>query len=108
MAKPTTIEECMVTLTEVLTLENQAEILKMSKDDLILLHHGLGQWIRNNWDLWKGGSLKDHMVSLGFSHPDDMSQSIIVEFWNRLNNQPSQMEDDIEHYKEFWKKNGSQ
>jgi hypothetical protein len=107
MSKPTTIDECMIALTEVLGKEDQEEIVKMAKDDLITLHHGLGRWIRNNWDLWAGGSLKDHMTSLGFMHPDDMSQSIIVEYWNRMNHKPSDLEANIQHYKEFWEKNGS-
>jgi hypothetical protein len=108
MTKPATIEEAIKALTEILSKEQQADILKMSKDDLALLHHGLGQWIRNNWDLWKGGPLKEHMISLGFIHPDDMSGSLIREFWNRLNNKVSELEEDIQYYKEFWKKNGSQ
>ena len=107
MNPPTTIEECMAALSEVLSKEDQMEILKMKKSELAMLHHGLGMWIRNNWNLWKGGPLKDHMVSLGFTHPDDMSQSIIVEYWNRMNNQSSQLEADIREYKEYWKKHGS-
>lgn len=109
MNLPTTIEECMIALSEILSKEDQMELLKMKKDELSMLHHGLGMWIRNNWHLWEGGPLKDHMVSLGFIHPDDMSQSIIVEYWNRMNNQPSQLEADVKEYKEFWetRKNGS-
>lgn len=106
MTKPTTLEECMKALSTELTKEGQLEILRLPKDELSILHHSLGMWIRNNWDLWKDGPLKDHMVSLGFIHPDDMSQSIIVEYWNRLNGQPSSLQEDIKRYKEYWEKNG--
>jgi|SRR5271165_5113750 len=104
--KPTTIDECMVALTKVLSKEDIAKFLKMSADDLGSYHHGLGQWIRNNWGLWElepeKSPLLKHMIDLGFKHPDDMSQSIIVEFWNRLNNQPSTLQEDIKEYAEFW------
>ena len=102
MVKPSNIDECMVALVEHLSAKDQAAILKMSKNDLSMLHHGLGQWIRNTWDLWKEGALKEHMSSLGFKHPDDMSQAIIVEFWNRLNNQDSEMKQDAEQSQHYW------
>ena len=104
--KPISIDECMKALQEVLSPEEQIELTRMSKDKLICYHHGLGQWIRNNWDLWKCGELFDHMTSLGFNHPDDMSMSIIKEFWCRMNQQPSELEKDIKEYKEFYDKQG--
>lgn len=104
MNKPTTIEECMTALIELLSQEEKINLLKMSEDEMGMTHHGLGQWIRNNWDLWKGGPLLEHMKSLGFIHQDDMSHSIIKEFWNRLNNRPSQIQEDIAYYADFWKK----
>jgi hypothetical protein len=105
MSKPANLEECMTALTEVLPKKEQVEILKASKDDLIMLHHGLGQWIRNNWGLWEDSALKEHMSSLGFKHPDDMSQAIIVEFWNRLNNEESEVKQDAEKSQAYWSKN---
>jgi len=107
MDKPRTIEECMKAFDIVLLPADQLEFVQASKDDLIMLHHSLGRWIRNNWGLWEEGELFHHMKSLGFIHPDDMSQSIIVEYWNRLHGQPSQLKEDIAHYKEYWEKNGS-
>lgn len=104
MNKPETLDQCMSALTELLSEEDQAEILKMSEDDVGGMHMGLGMWIRNNWDLWKGGPLLEHMKSLGFIHPDDMSHSILIEFWNRMNNQPSQLQEDIKKYAEYWEK----
>lgn len=113
MPKPGTIDECMTALTEVLSPEDQVEFLKASANDLALYHHGLGRWIRNNWGLWEEDDEKSpllkHMKSLGFQHPDDMSQAIITEFWNRMNNQPSQLKEDMEQSAKYWeeKKNES-
>src|SRR5512144_2123601 len=104
--KPVTLEECMRAFREMLSPEEQMQITMMSKDELGRCHHGLGQWIRNNWDLWKGGELLEHMKSLGFTHPDDMSQSIIEEWWARMNKLPSTMAKDIEEYAKFWKEKG--
>jgi len=102
--KPSTIDECMRAFSEMLTPEEQMEVTRFSKSELIRYHHGLGQWIRNNWDLWKGGPLLEHMKSIGFKHPDDMSMSLIEEWWARMNKQPSSMQEDIKKYAEFWEK----
>ena len=89
---PTTIQECLQEFKTVLNAKTQMEILKMHRDDLIGLHHNLGLWIRNNWGLWqKESDLYKHMYSLGYNHPDEMSQAIIVEYWNKLNNLPSEL-----------------
>lgn len=101
---PTTLDECMEALKERLSPADQVALIRSSADDLGLYHHGLGQWIRNNWGLWKGGPLLDHMTSLGFLHADDMSMSIIREFWARMNNKPSVLQEDIKKYKEYWDK----
>lgn len=100
--KPVTVDECMTALGQVLTAEENDELIKSTKKELIVYHHGLGRWMRNNWDLWQGGALKDHMQSLGFMHPDDMSQSLIEEYWARKNNQPSTMKQDVKEYGEYW------
>jgi len=105
--KPLTLEECMTALKEMLSKEDIAEFIKMSKDDVGKMHMFFGRWIRNNWDLWKEGELFHHMKSLGFIHQDDMSHSILVEFWNRLHNEPSQITEDVKYYAEYWKKNGN-
>jgi hypothetical protein len=102
--KPVTLDECMKALSELLSVEDQTDLLRMSKKELGACHHGLGQWIRNNWDLWKGGPLLEHLKSLGFIHPDDMSMFIIEEWWARMNKLPSTMEADIKYYADYWKK----
>jgi hypothetical protein len=102
---PANIEEAMQALLQKLSLEDQVAITRMTEDEVGGLHHTLGQWMRNNWGLWSGSPLQEHMKSLGFIHADDMSSSIIREFWARMNKLPSKIAQDIEGYKEFWKKN---
>jgi hypothetical protein len=104
--KPATLDECMKAFNEMFLPEEQIEFTKMTKDEVGSLHLGLGQWIRNNWDLWKGGALLDHLKSLGMIHPDDMSTVIMEEYWARMNGVPSTMQEDIGYYKNFWDKQG--
>lgn len=101
--KPTTLEECIPALMEELSPQEQMEFIKSSKKDLVKYHHNLGRWIRNSWGLWEeDSSLCLHMKSLGFRHADDMSHSILKEFWNRLNHLPSEIEEDVKEYNEYW------
>jgi hypothetical protein len=104
MQKPKTIHECMLALDEALSAEDKASLLESSKEDLITWHHNLGCWIRNNWGLWEGTELFKYMISLGFIHPDDMSQSLIVEYWNRHHHLPSDLDKSIKEYAKFWQK----
>lgn len=107
MIKPTTIEQCMNALSEKLSSEEQHTIRAMPINQIGAMHHGLGQWIRNNWGLWSGGELLEHLKSLGFMHPDDMSSAILVEYWNWLNNQPSTVNEQIAYYQEWWARHES-
>jgi len=103
--KPTTVEECMKAFNEMLTPEEQVQITKMSKDELGMMHHGLGQYIRNNWELWQEDKpLCMHLKALGFQHADDMSMSLIHEWWARMNNLPSTMEEELKEYAAFWER----
>ena len=105
---PTTLEEAMEAFKKLLTTEEQVELTRMKEDEVGMMHHGFGMWIRNNWGLWGDSPLCQHMKSLGFIHPDDMSGSLLREFWARMNNLPSKLEEEIQHYKEYWKKTGQE
>lgn len=101
---PTTLDEAVEALMQKLSAEDKKAITSMTEDELHQVHHTLGQWIRNNWGLWQGGPLLDHMTSLGFIHADDMSGSIIREFWRHMNRLPSKIAEDVKLYKEYWEK----
>lgn len=105
MKIPNNLDECFEELTAFLSSAEQTKLKNFHKEDLCLYHHGLGRWMRNNWKLWEGGVLKDYFQSLGLSHPDDMSGVIIESYWNHLNAQPNDLEDQVKHYLDFWKKN---
>lgn len=104
MSIPSNIDEAMKALMEKLSPEDQLAIARMTEDDVGQLHHSLGQWIRNTWGLWSGSPLQDHMTALGFTHADDMSGSLLREFWARMNHLPSKIAEEVEYYKKFWAK----
>lgn len=54
----------------------------MTLDDLMTLHFGLGQWIRNNLGLW--GSNPALLAATDKENADDASAVIIRAFWQAL------------------------
>ena len=88
------------------------EILRKDYDELTsdeqgayifqLGHFGLGMWMRNNWNLWKGGKLSKYFNDLGIYHPDDMSAIIHNSYIAKLRIEDYDIKKDIEYYKDFW------
>lgn len=54
----------------------------MGESELAALDFGLGQWVRNNLELWNVNL--DLFADAGERHPDDASGVIIQAFWLRL------------------------
>ena len=81
---PKNIEEAISILNEMLSNDDKKYLFE---EGAISVHHTLGRWIRNNWGLWEEESndLKEHLISIGFTHPDDMSNYIIEEYIKYLN-----------------------
>lgn len=53
---------------------------KSAEDFAIGLHHTTGMKIRNSYGFWKKDTeLYKHLLSLGISHPDEMSHKIFTE-----------------------------
>lgn len=77
----------------------------MSEDSFLgSTHFGLGRWIRNNWGLWKGDSkLCEWFKRQGIHHPDDMSGIILASYYRHKNDIPIKLEEQIQHYKDYWK-----
>jgi hypothetical protein len=69
-------------------------------------HHGVGTYLRNNWELWHGSVLAKWFNARGIHHADDMSGIILDSFWRTVNNQPIELEAQIKHYQDFWKRQG--
>lgn len=79
---PTTIDAAVRVLLGLVPAEELAKITQMSEGDLIDLHFGLGQWIRNNFGLWKENL--ELMQATGAIDPDDASGVIVKALWQRL------------------------
>lgn len=64
--------------------DEKAKIVLMAEDDLMMLHFGLGQWVRNHLGLWGGNSAL--LQATGESNADDASGAIVRAFWLKLRN----------------------
>ena len=104
MLVPKTLEECNEVLNKTLKSSDQVEFMNLPREKIITTHNTLGRWIRNNWGLWTEGPLYKHMIDRGFRHPDDMSGTIIKEYWLYLNGLLSEVEQDLIKYDEYWDK----
>lgn len=92
---PRDIEDCMLELDRMLTLEEKNTFLKSMPWQL---HEGLGWYLRNNWGLWGGSRLKEYFTTFGITHPDNMSSIILNSYWMHLTNKPIDLEKQIERY----------
>jgi hypothetical protein len=79
---PKTITETVDRLLTVLDPEHKAAIAAMPQEELINLHFSLGMAIRNAFGFWDSQS--PLLSSYGSMHPDDISDQIIHELWQRL------------------------
>lgn len=64
----------------------QREFIECPRSRLSMYHHGLGSWIRNQFNLWSypwTPVLVDG-VDMADDHPDAVSMSIIEEVWDRI------------------------
>jgi len=80
---PKTILEAVDILLHVLP-EAELQVIKtMLEDDLVILHIGLGKWIRNNLGLWQENY--ELLGDCGAKNPDDASNVIINALQKKLN-----------------------
>jgi glutathione peroxidase-family protein len=101
---PKDLEDAFSELKKMLSPALLNEIRLKSEKDVIEYHHGFGTWLRNNWGLWAGSRLAQYFRQLGINHPDDMSGIILTSFWRYLHSQPIKLEEQVEYYKEYWRK----
>lgn len=78
---PETIDQAVDYLNKKISLEDRIYLSTLKENELIRLHHSLGRFIRNNFNLWKGGKL---LKETGKIHPDDGSMVILKKFWESL------------------------
>jgi hypothetical protein len=101
---PGDLEDCFSELDKMLHPDLILEIKRGSESDMIQFHFGLGMWIRNNWGLWQGSVLGEYFNALGIYHPDDISGIILDSYWHYLNDEPIELDEQVNYYKEYWKK----
>ncbi len=83
---PRNIMECFLELDKLLEQDGIETVKSMeNRDEVIVLHMGLGMWVRNNWGLWGGSRLQAYLRDRGLSHPDDMSHMIFQFYYDWLN-----------------------
>lgn len=81
---PKTMEDAFLFLDENLSDDDKKYLILNGP---LSVHHSLGRWIRNNWDLWNDDSelhstnpLKFSLLNQGLLHPDEMSNYIIEQY----------------------------
>jgi len=75
---PKNLQEAIEYLDKELLQEDKNYLIE---NGAISVHHSLGTWIRNNWNLWNDESeIRKNISKLGYTHPDDISNYIIEEF----------------------------
>ncbi len=79
---PKTISEAVDILMHILSKEDLDKLKSMSEDDLIDLHFGLGNWIRNEFGLWNENY--ELMQDCRAKNQDDASSVIIKALWDKL------------------------
>lgn len=104
--KPTKLSECFSLLDNIFSEAPDGDWFKEAEEEdaIAQSHHGLGMWIRNNWDLYKkDGPLYEYFTKLGLTHPDDMSGVILTSYHRHINNKEICLDGQIKYYIKFWK-----
>ena len=82
---PTTCDGAVAKLSTELSQSEKEDLAATARDDLILLHHGFGTGIRNEFGLWGGNlALIESCSGSPNSHPDDVSIIIVERLWGSL------------------------
>jgi hypothetical protein len=102
---PIDLNDCFKQLDEFWTDSIKTQLRNMTEDEFTAnAHFGIGLWMRNNWGLWGGSRLSKYLNDLGIFHPDDMSDLILTSYHRYLLGQDLKLEEQIEFYKNYWKK----
>lgn len=104
---PKNLNECFDVLNEIFNeSESDKNWFKTSEEDdaTTSLHHGLGMWIRNEWELWKKESdMYNYFNKMGLWHADDMSSVILTSYHRFINGKELELKEQINHHLDYWK-----
>ncbi len=68
-----------------LSEEDKHNLKKFRQEDLITLHHSVGQTIRNYYRMWEEGNpYIDTNSPTSDNHPDEVSMRVLAKTWARL------------------------
>ena len=70
------------------------------------IHMFAGMSLRNKLELWHENDLTKWFNSIGIVHPDDISGIIFTSTHRKLNKKDIRLNQQIEFYQDFWKKQG--
>jgi hypothetical protein len=102
---PKSLEDCFKQIDGFWADSIKTKVKALPEDEFTgRLHMGFGMWMRNNWQLWGGSRLSKYFNELGIHHPDDMSGIILDSYHRYLNNQEIQLDEQIQHYKDYWER----
>ena len=101
---PKTMDEAIDFVLARLSDEDKEQLRGTPREGMLELHFGLGMWMQNNWGLWSGSRLAKWFNGHGIKHPDDMSGIILDSFWRHLNQKPIKLDEQVENYQDYWKK----
>jgi len=103
---PTDLNDCFKQIDSFWADSIKTKVRKMTENEFTAnAHFGIGMWMRNNWRLWGGSRLSKYFNDIGVFHPDDMSGIILTSYHRYLLGQDIKLEEQINYYKDFWKKN---
>lgn len=86
--------------------QKQIEEFKNTQDsDLVLYHHTMGLYVRNTLlrNHRYGKELGRFFYELDIRHRDDKSSIILTSYHRYLNNEPIELDEQVEYYKAYWK-----
>ena len=81
---PTTLKEAIETLKKEIDDSTITKIKQMSKSDFVAEFYSLGQYIRNQFGLWRGNEILLHNVAPENPEPDNVSGIILDSFFEDI------------------------
>ena len=106
---PKDLEDCFKQIDSFWGDSTKNEIQKMTEKTFSGMSYlSFGMWMRNNWCLWGGSRLSKYFNDLEIYHPDDMSGIILDSYYRYVNNADIKLEEQIQHYKNYWEEREKQ
>lgn len=105
MNQPDTLEACVTYLVSQFSEEDLASIRSRPSTES---HFSLGMELRNTWNLWNTSSELNRWFqkTLGISHGDDLSGTILAAVWAKVRNEPFVAWEHVKQYKRHWLRMG--